>query len=167
MQYARADALRFRLPAPWLAFGKETAPAAGRQCPETDDNDRASQKPVNPTRHVRDNAVEVVNGSSKSMACRKPLWISAFAMVKKCGRGIWGFRMRARLILSVLMSSVMVFMVTLVATYANLGFVTGFFGRWMKAYLMGWPVAATTAFLIMPIARRMTDRLMALIEPIL
>jgi hypothetical protein len=91
MQDAGADALRFRLPAPRLAFGKETASAAGRQCTEADENDRASQKPVNPTRHVRDNAVEVVNGSSKSFADRKPLWISAFAMVKKCGRGFGGF----------------------------------------------------------------------------
>jgi hypothetical protein len=73
--------------------------------------------------------------------------------------------MTARLILSVLMTSVMVLMVTLVATYLNLGLVTGFFGLWMKAYFIGWPVAAATAFVIMPAARRITDRIMARIEP--
>jgi hypothetical protein len=73
--------------------------------------------------------------------------------------------MIARLILSVLMTSVMVLMVTLVATFVNLGPVTGFFGHWMKAYFVGWPVAAATAFVIMPGARRITDGIMARIEP--
>ena len=69
--------------------------------------------------------------------------------------------MKERLILSVLMTSVMVLMVTLVATYLNLGLVTGFFGQWMKAYFIGWPVAAGTAFVIMPAARRLADRIVA------
>ena len=72
-----------------------------------------------------------------------------------------GTFMKARLIRSVLMTSVMVLMVTLVATYLNLGLVTGFFGHWMKAYFIGWPVAAATAFVIMPAARQLTDRIMA------
>jgi hypothetical protein len=69
--------------------------------------------------------------------------------------------MKARLILSVVMTSVMVLMVTLVATYLNLGVVPDFFGQWMKAYFIGWPVAAATAFVIMPTARRITDRIIA------
>ena len=73
--------------------------------------------------------------------------------------------MMARLILSVLMTSVMVLMVTLVATFVNLGFVSGFFGQWMKAYFLGWPIAAATAFVVMPSARRITDRIMARMRP--
>ena len=39
---------------------------------------------------------------------------------------------KARLILSVLMTSVMVFMVTLIATYLNLGFDPDFLRQWVK-----------------------------------
>jgi Protein of unknown function (DUF2798) len=37
-------------------------------------------------------------------------------------------------------------------------------GKWLKAYFIAWPVAATTAFLIMPLARRLTDRIVGLID---
>ena len=70
--------------------------------------------------------------------------------------------MKARLILSFLMSSVMVFMVTLLVTFLNLGLVPDFLLQWGKAYLIAWPVAAGTAFTIMPGARRLTDRIIAL-----
>jgi hypothetical protein len=70
---------------------------------------------------------------------------------------------KARLILALLMSSVMVFMVTLLVTYLNLGFDPGFLRQWMKAYFIAWPVAAATAFFVMPPARRLTERIVALI----
>ena len=72
--------------------------------------------------------------------------------------------MKARMILSLLMSSVMVLMVTLIVTLLNLGLAPDFLTQWLKAYLLAWPVAASTAFLIMPPARRLTDRLVALME---
>ena len=72
--------------------------------------------------------------------------------------------MKARLILSVMMSSVMVFMVTLLVTYLNLGFVSDFLLQWVKAYVIAWPVAAGTAFMIMPTCRRLTDRIVARLE---
>jgi Protein of unknown function (DUF2798) len=68
---------------------------------------------------------------------------------------------RARLILAVLMSSVMVFMVTLLVTFLNLGLRADFLLQWLKAYFIAWPIAAGTAFVIMPAARRMTDRIIA------
>ena len=49
---------------------------------------------------------------------------------------------KARAILAVLMTSVMVLMVTLIATYLNLGFDPGFFRQWARAYFVAWPVAA-------------------------
>jgi hypothetical protein len=71
---------------------------------------------------------------------------------------------KERLILALLMSSVMVFMVTLLVTYLNLGFDPGFLRQWAKAYFIAWPVAASTGFLVMPPARRLTDRIVALID---
>jgi hypothetical protein len=64
---------------------------------------------------------------------------------------------KARFILAAVMSSMMVFMVTLLVTYLNLGFRHDFLLQWIKAYFIAWPVAAMTAFLVMPMARRMTD----------
>lgn len=70
--------------------------------------------------------------------------------------------MKARLILAVLMSSVMVFMVTLLVTFLNL--VPDFLTQWAKAYVIAWPVAASTAFTIMPGARRLTRRIVTHLE---
>ena len=73
--------------------------------------------------------------------------------------------MKERLILSLLMSSVMVLMVTLIATFLNLGLVSDFVIQWAKAYVVAWPVAASTAFTIMPRARRLTDSIVARMGP--
>ncbi len=67
---------------------------------------------------------------------------------------------QARLILSILMTSVMVCLVTLVSTLINLGLHGDFVVQWVKAYFIAWPVAAGTAFFIMPAARRLTDAIM-------
>jgi len=69
-----------------------------------------------------------------------------------------------RLILAVTMTSIMVFMVTLVATWLNLGPRSDFLLQWLKAYLVAWPIAAGTAYVVMPPARRLTDRIVAFIE---
>jgi len=71
---------------------------------------------------------------------------------------------KTRFILGATMSSMMVFMVTLVATYLNLGPRPDFLFQWAKAYLVAWPVAAGTAYLVMPMARRFTDRVVAMID---
>jgi hypothetical protein len=71
---------------------------------------------------------------------------------------------KARLILVLIMTSVMVMMVTLVATYLNLGLRADFLLQWLKAYLIAWPVAAVTGFLVMPAARRLTERIVQQIE---
>ncbi len=63
----------------------------------------------------------------------------------------------ARLILAILMTAVMVCLVTLVGTYINLGLRADFLLQWGKAYVIAWPIAAATAFVIMPTARRLTD----------
>lgn len=66
----------------------------------------------------------------------------------------------ARAILAALMTAVMVFMVTLIVTLLNLGLRSDFLQQWAKAYFIAWPIAAATAFVIMPGARRLTDAIM-------
>ena len=71
----------------------------------------------------------------------------------------------SRFVLAAIMSAMMVFMVTLLVTYLNLGFRADFLGQWIKAYFIAWPIAATTGFLVMPMARRATERIMRLFTP--
>jgi len=68
---------------------------------------------------------------------------------------------KTRLILVLMMSSVMVLMVTLIVTFLNLGLRSDFALQWVKAYLIAWPIAAVTGFVVMPSARRLTDRIVA------
>lgn len=70
---------------------------------------------------------------------------------------------KTRFILATVMSSMMVFMVTLTVTYLNLGLGPDFLAHWAKAYFIAWPIAATTAFLVMPMAQRVTGRIVRLI----
>jgi hypothetical protein len=71
---------------------------------------------------------------------------------------------KERFILGATMSSMMVFMVTLVATDLQLRPRPDFVRQWAKAYVVAWPVAACTAYLVMPLARRVTLRIVSLIE---
>ena len=71
---------------------------------------------------------------------------------------------KSRLILALLMSGAMALMVTLIATTLNLGFGPIFVRQWAKAYIIAWPVAAITAFFVMPGAGRLTDRIVTLID---
>ncbi len=69
-------------------------------------------------------------------------------------------QLMARFILALIMTAVMVFMVTLIVTFLNLGLRADFLAQWAKAYFIAWPIAAVTAFFVMPSARRATDGLM-------
>jgi hypothetical protein len=71
---------------------------------------------------------------------------------------------KARFILATLMSAVMVCMVTLLVTWLNLGFPSDFLIQWAKAYLIAWPIAALTGYLVMPAARRLTQQIVAYID---
>ena len=71
---------------------------------------------------------------------------------------------KARFILAATMSSMMVAMVTLIVTWLNLGLRHDFILQWAKAFIIAWPIAALTGFLVMPMARRFTDRVMTRID---
>ena len=64
---------------------------------------------------------------------------------------------KTRFVLVTTMTALMVLMVTLIATLLNIGLRHDFLFQWLKAYLIGWPVAAVTGFFFMPTARRITD----------
>jgi len=70
---------------------------------------------------------------------------------------------KARLILVTTMTAIMVLMVTLIATFINIGLRADFVSQWIKAYLIGWPIAAITGYFVMPAARRFTMRIVNLI----
>jgi hypothetical protein len=52
-------------------------------------------------------------------------------------------------------------MVTMLATFLNIGPRPDFFLKWMEAYAVAWPMAGLTAFVFMPTARRITDGIVA------
>ena len=66
---------------------------------------------------------------------------------------------RVRALTAALMTIVMVTLVTFVATWLALGFDQGFLRQWAKAFLVAWPIAAVTGFLVMPGARKIAERL--------
>jgi hypothetical protein len=68
-----------------------------------------------------------------------------------------------RFVLITTMTAFMVLVVTLVATIINLGFASDFFLQWFKAYIVSWPIAAATGYVVMPMARRFTTKVMAMI----
>ncbi len=71
---------------------------------------------------------------------------------------------KTRIILITTMTSLMVLMVTLVATFLNIGGRHDFLFQWTKAYLIGWPIAAITGYFFMPVAQRFTIRIVKLID---
>lgn len=71
---------------------------------------------------------------------------------------------KARFIFPVVVTAIIVFVVSGVVTFFNIGMRPDFVPCWLSAFLVGWPVAAITAFLALPVARRLTLRLVGLIE---
>jgi energy-converting hydrogenase Eha subunit A len=71
---------------------------------------------------------------------------------------------KARFIFPVLMAGVMAFLMSALITALNLGLPPDFVVRWMKAFVIAWPAATIAAFIAIPIARKVTGRLVALIE---
>ena len=71
---------------------------------------------------------------------------------------------KSRFILAATQSSMMVAMVTLIVTWLNLGMRPDFLVQWGKAYIIAWPIAAGTAYLVTPMARRFTTRVVSMID---
>jgi hypothetical protein len=71
---------------------------------------------------------------------------------------------KAKLIFPILITAIIVFVVSAVVTWANIGFRTDFVTRWLSAFNLGWPVAALTAFIAIPPVRRLAGQLAALLD---
>ena len=59
-------------------------------------------------------------------------------------------------IFPVMITGIIVFVVSAVVTFTNIGFLPDFVPRWLKAFFTGWPVAAVTAYVAIPHVRRAT-----------
>ena len=71
---------------------------------------------------------------------------------------------KARFIFPALMSALIVFVVSAVVTFSNIGFRADFVPRWLRAFITGWPVAAVLAFFAVPYLRRVTDAIVRIVE---
>jgi hypothetical protein len=71
---------------------------------------------------------------------------------------------KARFIFPIIISALIVFVVSAVVTFSNIGFRADFIPRWLKAFMTGWPVAAVLAFFAVPYVRRAADAIVRLID---
>ena len=65
---------------------------------------------------------------------------------------------------SVVITATIVFVVSGALTFFNIGWRNDFVMRWWSAFAIGWPIAASTAYLAIPFARSVTQRIVAAIE---
>jgi hypothetical protein len=71
---------------------------------------------------------------------------------------------KERYVFPVLATMVIVFVASAAVTFVNIGLRGDFVLRWLSAFVVGWPVAAVTGFMVLPFVRRITLRLIAWIE---
>jgi uncharacterized protein DUF2798 len=71
---------------------------------------------------------------------------------------------KARFIFPIFISALIVFVVSGVVTFTNIGLRADFVLRWLKAFVTGWPVAAVLAFAAIPYVRRATEVIVRMIE---
>jgi uncharacterized protein DUF2798 len=68
---------------------------------------------------------------------------------------------KARIIFPVVITAIIVFVVSGVLTLFDTGWRNDFVIRWWSAFAIGWPIAASTAYLAIPLARGLTRRIVA------
>lgn len=66
---------------------------------------------------------------------------------------------RARVLMTLIMSALMVSFVSGVVTIVNRGVADRFAAAWLRAFAIAWPVAFLTAYSVFPLARRWTEKL--------
>jgi hypothetical protein len=65
----------------------------------------------------------------------------------------------------VVITAIIVLVVGRALTFFNIGWRNEFVIRWWSAFAIGWPIAASTAYLAMPFARSLTQRIVAAVDP--
>ena len=71
---------------------------------------------------------------------------------------------KARYIFPVIMTGIIVFLVSFLVTFLNVGFPANFVSLWLKAFFTGWPIAAVVAFFAIPAARKATGWIVARLD---
>jgi hypothetical protein len=71
---------------------------------------------------------------------------------------------KAKIIQPVIMAGIMAFLMTAVITFINLGLPPDFLRRWAVAFVIAWPLATIAAMIAIPVAQRLTKRIVAAIE---
>jgi hypothetical protein len=71
---------------------------------------------------------------------------------------------KASFVFPAVITAIIVFVVSGAATFFNIGWRNDFVIRWWSAFAIGWPIAASTAYLAIPFARRFTQHIVAAIE---
>ena len=66
---------------------------------------------------------------------------------------------KARFIFPIVVTAIIVFVVSAVVTFFNIGLRADFVHRRLTAFVVGWPVAAVTAFVAFPYARAVALRI--------
>lgn len=62
------------------------------------------------------------------------------------------------LLFAAIMSGLMAFCMSGILTLVNLGFITGFAGKWLHAFLVAWPIAFPLVLIFAPFTRRVLAR---------
>ncbi len=71
---------------------------------------------------------------------------------------------KAKIIFPILATGTIVFVVSCVVTFTNIGLRADFVSRWLSAFFIGWQVASVTGLIVFPSIRRATTGIVALIE---
>jgi hypothetical protein len=71
---------------------------------------------------------------------------------------------KAKFIFPIIATATVVFIVSAVVTFSNIGFRADFVRRWLTAFIIGWPVGATTGLIVFPLLRRVAVGIAGLIE---
>jgi predicted membrane channel-forming protein YqfA (hemolysin III family) len=66
------------------------------------------------------------------------------------------------LVFSVVMGAMMVFIMTCVITFANVGLREDFVRLWMHAFIIAYAVAVPLIFFTAPLARKLTGRILGM-----
>ena len=72
-----------------------------------------------------------------------------------------GLEGKAKIIFPIVITAIIVFIVSAVVTFVNIGLQQAFVSSWLRAFVIGWPVAAMVAYFAIPFARAVTGRLVA------
>jgi uncharacterized protein DUF2798 len=71
---------------------------------------------------------------------------------------------KARIVFPIVATALVVFVVSAVVTFVNIGFRADFARRWLTAFIIGWPVASLTGYIAFPFVRRITVGILEWLE---